>query len=68
MAILLVIFIFSRVPDLHAKIESKKSAEQKNSLKPSGGQLGGIAVALAIVCGLLYFFIAPILGLIWVTC
>jgi len=65
-AILLVIFIFSKVPDLHAEDESKKSAEQKNSLKPSGGQLAGIAVTLAIVCGLLYFFIAPILGLIWV--
>ena len=65
-AILLVIFAVSKVPDLHAEDESKKSAEQKNSLKPSGGQLAGIAVALAIVCGLLYFFIAPILGLIWV--
>ncbi len=65
-SILLVIFIFSKVPDLHAEDESKKSAEQKSRLKPSGGQLGGIVVALAIVCGLLYFFIAPILGLIWV--
>jgi len=65
-AILLVIFAVSKVPDLHAEDESKKSAEQKNNLKPSGGQLAGIAVTLAIVCGLLYFFIAPILGLIWV--
>ena len=65
-AILIVIFAVSKVPDLHAEDESKKSAEQKNSLKPSGGQLAGIAVTLAIVCGLLYFFIAPILGLIWV--
>jgi FHS family L-fucose permease-like MFS transporter len=65
-AILLVIFAVSKVPDLHAEDESKKTDEQKNSLKPSGGQLGGIAVTLAIVCGLLYFFIAPILGLIWV--
>ena len=64
-AILLVIFSVSKVPDLHAEDESKKSAEQKNSLKPSGGQLAGIVVILAIVCGLLYFFIAPILGLIW---
>jgi len=64
-AILLVIFAVSKVPDLHAEDESKKTAEQKSSLKPSGGQLTGIAVALALVCGLLYFFIAPILGLIW---
>ena len=64
-AILLLIFAVSKVPDFNAEDESKKSAEQKNSLKPSGGQLGGIAVTLAIVCGLLYFFIAPILGLIW---
>ena len=55
----------AKVPDLHAEDESKKSADQKNSLKPSGGQLAGIGVALAIVCGLLYFFIAPILGLVW---
>ena len=25
----------------------------------------GIAIVLAAVCGLLYFFIAPILGLMW---
>jgi FHS family L-fucose permease-like MFS transporter len=65
-AILLVIFAVSKVPDLHAVDESKKTAEQKNSLKPSGGQLVGIGIALAIICGLLYFFIARILGLIWV--
>jgi FHS family L-fucose permease-like MFS transporter len=64
-SILLVIFIFSKVPDLHAEDESKKNIEQKNSLKPSAGQMAGIGVALAIVWGLLYFFIAPILGLVW---
>jgi MFS transporter, FHS family, L-fucose permease len=64
-AVLLVIFAVSKVPDLHAEDESKKSADQKNALKPTGGQLAGIAVTLAMVCGLLYFFIAPILGLIW---
>jgi len=64
-AVWILVFIFAPVPDLHAEDESKKSAEQKIRLKPSSGQLGGIAVALAIVCGLLYFFIAPILGLIW---
>jgi FHS family L-fucose permease-like MFS transporter len=50
---------------LHAPDESQKSAEQKTSLKPSTGQLAAIGVTLAIVCGLLYFFIAPILGLVW---
>ena len=64
-AILLVIFAVSKVPDLNAEDERKKSAAQKQSLKPSGGQLAGIVVTLAIICGLLYFFIAPILGLIW---
>jgi MFS transporter, FHS family, L-fucose permease len=64
-AILLVIFIVSKVPDLHAVDENRKSAEQKNSLKPSTGQLAAIGIILAIVCGLLYFFIAPILRLIW---
>jgi len=64
-AVWILVFIFAPVPDLHAEDESRKSAEQKIRLKPSSGQLGGIAVALAVVCGLLYFFIAPILGLIW---
>jgi FHS family L-fucose permease-like MFS transporter len=65
-ALLLVIFVVSKVPDLHVEDESQKSAEQKVRLKPSSGQLVTIGVTLAIVCGLLYFFIAPILGLIWV--
>ncbi|HZI33969.1 MAG TPA: MFS transporter, partial [Candidatus Binatia bacterium] len=64
-ALLLVVFIFGPVPDLHAEDEAKKSADQKNSFKPSGGQLAGIGLALAIVWGLLYFFIAPIMGLVW---
>ena len=65
-ALLLVVFIFGPVPDLHAEDESKKSTDQTTSLKPSGGQLAGIGIALAIVWGLLYFFIAPIMGLVWV--
>ncbi len=64
-AVWFLVFIFAPVPDLHAEDESKKSADQKNSLKPSGGQLAGIGIALVIVWGLLYFFIAPILGLVW---
>ena len=65
-ALWFLIFIFAPVPDLHAVDESKKSDEQKNRLKPSSGQLAGIGIALAIICGVLYFFIARILGLIWV--
>jgi FHS family L-fucose permease-like MFS transporter len=64
-ALLLVVFIFGPVPDLHAEDESKKSADQKTSLKPSVGPLAGIGIALVIVWGLLYFFIAPIMGLVW---
>jgi len=63
--ILLVIFAISKVPDLHSEDESKKSNDQKVRLKPTGGQLAGIGLTLAIVCGLLYFFIAKIVGLIW---
>lgn len=64
-ALLLVVFIFGPVPDLRAEDEAKQSANSKNSLKPSGGQLAGIGIALVIVWGLLYFFIAPIMGLVW---
>ena len=64
-SILLVVFIFSNVPDLRAEDESQKSAERRIVLKPSSGQLAVIGILLAIVCGLLYFFIAPILGLSW---
>jgi FHS family L-fucose permease-like MFS transporter len=64
-AVLLIIFAVSKVPDLHAEDESQKSGEQKIRIKTSSGQLAAIGVALAVVCGLLYFFIAPILGLIW---
>jgi FHS family L-fucose permease-like MFS transporter len=64
-AVWFLVFIFAPVPDLHAEDESKKSADQKTSLKPSGGQLAGIGIALAIVWGLLYLFIAPIMGLVW---
>jgi MFS transporter, FHS family, L-fucose permease len=64
-ALLLVIFAVSKVPDLHAEDESKKSAEEKNRLKPTSGQLVAIVISVAVVCGLLYFFIAPIVGLIW---
>lgn len=64
-ALLLVVFIFSKIPDLGAEDESKIPDEEKTRLKPSSGQLVLIGFIVAAVCGLLYFFIAPILGLIW---
>jgi FHS family L-fucose permease-like MFS transporter len=64
-SVLLVVFVFSRVPDLHAPDESRKSAEQKTNLKPSIGQHVAIGIALLVICGLLSFFIFPILGLVW---
>jgi FHS family L-fucose permease-like MFS transporter len=64
-ALLFVIFAFSKVPDLRAEDESRKSTSQKIALRPSAGQFAAIGVTLAVVCGLLYFFIAPILQLIW---
>src|SRR5450755_3912414 len=63
-ALLLAIFAFSRVPDLHAEDESRRSLTQ-NRIQPTSRQRLAIALVLAVVCGLLYFFIAPILGLIW---
>ncbi len=63
--LLLIIFVVSRVPDLHAEDETLRSAREQNRLKPSGAQLAAIALVLAAVLALLYFFIAPILGLIW---
>jgi len=64
-ALLLVVFVFSRIPDLHAVDETRVSTAEKIQVKPSSGQSVLIAVVLAAVLALLYFFIAPILGLIW---
>ena len=64
-ALLLIVFAMSRVPDLRAEDENRKSASEQSRLKPSTAQVAGIAVILAMVCGLLYFFIAPILELMW---
>ncbi len=41
------------------------SVEQKSSLKPTLGQLILIGFTLAVICGLLSYFIFPIMGLIW---
>jgi MFS transporter, FHS family, L-fucose permease len=64
-ALLLALFSLSRIPDLHAEDESHRSTAGQNRLKPSGGQRTSIFIVLAAVCALLYFFIAPILGLMW---
>jgi len=64
-AILLAIFAVSKVPDLHAEDESKKGEGQKDALKPTFGQLFGIGVVLAAVWAFLYFFISPVLTLVW---
>jgi len=63
--LLLVIFAVSNVPDLHAEDESRRAASGNNRLNPTGGQQAEIAIVLAAVCGLLYFFIAPVLQLLW---
>src|SRR5256885_16839500 len=62
--LLLITFALSPVPELHVADESGRSQTQ-NDIKPTGGQQVTIAMVLAIVCGLMYFFIAPILGMIW---
>jgi FHS family L-fucose permease-like MFS transporter len=65
-SVLLLVFVFSNIPDLRAQDESRQSAEQKIiRLKPSLGQLVAIGIALLMVWGLLYFFISPILALVW---
>jgi len=62
--LLLMTFAFSPIPELHVEDESRRS-QTHNDIKPTDRQQVTIAFVLAIVCGLLYFFIAPILGLIW---
>ena len=62
--VLLVIFMMSPVPDLHVQDESR-SANGERQLTPSNTQIATIAIVLAITCAVLYFFIAPILGLMW---
>jgi len=63
--LLLVIFAVSSIPDLHAADESRSAATGDNRLKPTGTQQMWIALTLAAVCGLLYFFIVPILQVMW---
>jgi fucose permease len=64
-AILIVIFIVSKVPDLPAENENPKSTGQIKRLEPSSGQLAVIGITLLVVLDVLYFFISPIIGLAW---
>jgi MFS transporter, FHS family, L-fucose permease len=64
-AVLLVIFIFAKVPDLHAEEEKKVSEKAKTKLIPTKGQMVLIGIIVAFVSWLLYYFIAPIVTLIW---
>ncbi len=64
-ALLLVVFLLSRIPDLHVADESRTGGSSAAQVKPSSSEQIAIALVLAAVCGLLYFFIAPILGLMW---
>ncbi len=59
--LLLVIYIFTTAPDLLGNDVNRKSL-----MKPGTWQLISIGIVLLFVWGLLYFFIAPILGLVWV--
>src|SRR5215469_2670494 len=63
--LLLIVFAVSRVPDLHVEDESRRSSNVASRIKPSGTQSAGIGAVVAVICALLYFFIAPILGMIW---
>jgi FHS family L-fucose permease-like MFS transporter len=64
-AMLLLAFIVSKVPDLHAEDETKRFAEQRIRCKPSSDQMVVIGVTLLLVFSVLYFFISPILGIVW---
>ncbi len=63
--LLLAVFVVSNIPDLHAEDESRAAAAGIPRLTPTGGQQAGIAIVVAAVCGLLYFFIVPIMQLMW---
>jgi fucose permease len=63
--VLLVVFVMSPIPDLYVEDESRRSTIDKTEFRPSNAQLVQIGIVLAAVCAILYFFIAPILGLLW---
>jgi FHS family L-fucose permease-like MFS transporter len=63
--LLLIVFSVSRIPDLQVDDEILKSASEEKRLQPSQAEGMGIVLVLAAVCGLLYFFIVPIMTLMW---
>ena len=62
--LLLIIFALSNIPELHVE-DANRAASEQERLRPTGVQSLAIAVALAAVCGVLYFFIVPIMKLLW---
>ena len=62
--LLLIIFALSNIPELHVE-DSNRTATEQERIRPTGVQLAAIAAALAAVCGVLYFFIVPIMKLLW---
>jgi FHS family L-fucose permease-like MFS transporter len=63
-ALLLIIFALSKIPELHVEDSNRRPSDQER-LRPTGVQFAAIAVALGAVCGVLYFFIVPIMKLLW---
>ena len=63
-ALLVIIFAVSQIPDLHVADAIHLGSEQPQ-VRPTRSQLAAIALVLAAICGLLYFFIVPIMELLW---
>jgi len=63
--VLMIVFAMSRVPDLHVKDESHRPDPIRRYAMLPGSQLAFVALVLAVVLGVLYFFIAPILQMVW---
>ncbi|MGH7940500.1 MAG: sugar MFS transporter [Limisphaerales bacterium] len=64
-AVLLVIFILARVPDLRAEDDSVRPVERRTGARLGSGQFVAIGATLVVVCILFYFFILPVLDSAW---
>jgi MFS transporter, FHS family, L-fucose permease len=64
-ALLLVVFHLSSLPDPPPEGETSTATPRSSRIRPTGPHPASLAIVLAGVCGLLYFFIAPILQLLW---
>ena len=64
-AVLLVFFTISQVPDLHAEDESKEIRRTRQTASNLPAASWRASARPGGCVGLLYFFIAPILGLVW---